>query len=170
MTRPTWQRNAMRRVGSVLMAVGAIDIIACTVTVANGGGYGSSLNIFALVAGVMVYRGHVGAVRGVVRWFSFMFGAALLLPIMLVVGELFSRRVAGLPPIETWRWVTGMVSWMALLALFYWVRRTLAVLPVFADDRPAKPIMRSPDTAVGVSLAVIVIIVFTTVAASHAPN
>jgi hypothetical protein len=53
----------MRRAGLALAAIGLLDIGYCFVAVARGESYSSSLNVFALVAGILVYRGSETAAR-----------------------------------------------------------------------------------------------------------
>src|SRR5260221_14210336 len=75
--------TAVRRAGAARAGVGLLDIGACFVSVARGESYSSSLSIFALVAGILVYRGNAGAARFVVTSLSFLLGALLLVPVSL---------------------------------------------------------------------------------------
>src|SRR5262245_2257182 len=77
--------RAMRQAGLVLIMIGLLDIAWCAVAVVRGESYSSSLNIFALVAGVLVYRGNTGAARFVVMGLSFLLGGFLLMPLVLPV-------------------------------------------------------------------------------------
>jgi hypothetical protein len=154
MTAPTWQRQVMRRVGLVLMLVGVADIAACGFAVANRMSYGSSLNVFVLIAGVGVYRGNVGAIRWVVRWLSFMLGGFLLLPVLTAVLSFVLPSLMGGTRSST-RALFGAVSGVALIALLFWVRQSLARLPVFAGNRPAPPFLRTPETYAGAAIPII---------------
>jgi Flp pilus assembly protein TadD len=77
----------LRRAGLVLILVGAADILYMMYSLARGRGYSSSLNLFALVAGILVYRGSLGAARAVANAASFMLagglGAAVLIPALV---------------------------------------------------------------------------------------
>lgn len=65
--------SILRRVGWVLVCVGLLDIGLMVYCIMNKISYSSSLNIFAVIGGVFLLRGHLGAVR-VLTWFSgFMF-------------------------------------------------------------------------------------------------
>ncbi len=77
------QLRVMRRAGLALVAIGLLDIASCFVSLARGESYSSSLNIFALVAGILVCRGSTGAAKFVVRGLSFLLGAFLLLPVVM---------------------------------------------------------------------------------------
>src|SRR5262245_7296349 len=57
------ERAVVRRVGVVLMVVGLADVAFMVYCVANGISYSSSLNLFALIAGVFLYRGSLTAAR-----------------------------------------------------------------------------------------------------------
>jgi uncharacterized protein YjeT (DUF2065 family) len=57
----------LRRVGTVLIVIGVIDIAAMIYFISNGQSYSSSLNIFALVAGIFIRRGGMRA-SSLVRW------------------------------------------------------------------------------------------------------
>ncbi len=154
-----WQdRLVMRRVGLVLVMIGLADVAACGIAIANRVSYRSSLSVFVLIAGVMVYRGHLGAVRLVVRWFSFMLGGLVLLPIALLVISAIVPSASGSVSIGNvaLRWLWGA----AALALFLWIRQSLARLPVFEGNRPARPLLRMPETAVGAAIPILVTIAF----------
>jgi hypothetical protein len=68
--------SVLKRVAKVLIAVGLVDIAYMVYCIANGQGYSSSLNIFAVIAGIFLWRGHLGAVRIVTRFSALMLTAA----------------------------------------------------------------------------------------------
>jgi hypothetical protein len=59
----------LRRAGWALVVIGVLDIGFMIYCVANQMSYSSSLNIFAVIAGIFLLRGSLGAAR-VVTWFS----------------------------------------------------------------------------------------------------
>jgi len=63
------QTAILRRVGTVLVVVGLLDIGGLIYCMANNVSYASSLNIFAVIAGLFLLRGNLGA-AGLVRWFA----------------------------------------------------------------------------------------------------
>ena len=68
----------LRRVGWTLVVVGVLDIGLMIYCIANRISYSSSLNIFAVAAGILLLRGSLGTAR-VVTWFSaFMLSVFLL--------------------------------------------------------------------------------------------
>ncbi len=90
-------RVVLKRLGWVSIAVGLADIGVMVYCVSHDISYQSSLNIFAVVAGILFLRGSLGAVR-VVTWFSAFILACLtsaivilfpfMIPIDLLMAEL----------------------------------------------------------------------------------
>ena len=76
-------RDILRRVGSVLVIVGIADIAYMIYCVTHGQSYSSSLNIFAVIAGVFLLRGNLGAVRYVTFFSAFMLSAAIVATLVL---------------------------------------------------------------------------------------
>lgn len=89
---PVQDRSAdlpiLKRVGTVLMVVGAIDIAAMIYCVASGYSYPSSLNIFALVAGIFIRRGSLRA-SSWVRWLAWAALPAMTLMIVAFAAASF---------------------------------------------------------------------------------
>lgn len=149
-------KSILKRVGVVLLAVGILDIGWMIYTIARGRSYSSSLNIFAVVAGILLMRGGLKT-AGVVRWFGIfmltaLVGVLLALPLLQPIRfTMMEVRSAG----------TGIVGSLAiavlLLGVLYWIAKELGREPVLAA-RPAANIkrrdMRVP-AACGVLLAVV---------------
>lgn len=77
----------LQRAGKVLVAIGVIDIVAMIYFVARGQSYSSSLNIFALIAGIFLWRASLRA-ASVVRWLGWsMLPAALVVPVVLLARQ-----------------------------------------------------------------------------------
>jgi hypothetical protein len=60
-------RSILHRVGLGLVVFGLLDIGVMIYCIANGLGYSSSFNIFAVISGVYVWRGHPWYVKWVTR-------------------------------------------------------------------------------------------------------
>lgn len=67
--------KTLTRVGTVLIIIGLLDISVMTYCALNGIGYSSSLNIFAVIAGILLRRGNLATVRAV-TWFAALFATA----------------------------------------------------------------------------------------------
>ncbi len=73
----------LRRVGLVLIAIGIIDIGVMIYCIANKVSYSSSFNIFSLIAGILLWRGHLGAARFLTSASAFFFAGFLTLILLL---------------------------------------------------------------------------------------
>lgn len=75
-------RIILKRVGVVLVIVGALDIAYMAYCIANNQSYSSSLNIFAVIAGIFLVRGSLQAAR-IITWFSAFMLAGILGAVVL---------------------------------------------------------------------------------------
>jgi hypothetical protein len=128
MDRPLY-RAILRRAGLVLVAVGLIDIAWMVYCIVNRIAYSSSLNLFAVIAGVLLIRGGLKT-AGIVRWLALLAVSALvsvavvlpfLQPIDLWLAEIRFRTLSV---------VTSSVVMVALAAALYWLARELGREPV----------------------------------------
>lgn len=147
----------LKRVGIVLLAVGLIDIAVMIYCIANSISYSSSFNIFAVIAGIFLMRGSLGA-AAVVRWFAvFMLAGFLALLVVLPFLQPISLTLMQfrIDP----RGSFAMVAFMAfVLGLLGWVAWELGREPVRAARASAgrkEWNMRIP-AAVGVGLVVVI--------------
>jgi hypothetical protein len=121
----------LKRVGAVLVAVGVIDIAYMIYCIVNRMSYSSSLNLFAIIAGILLMRGGLKTAMGV-RWFgTFMLSAfvALLVawPAIQPIGlTIMQIRVS--PGV----FVGEMTLVVFTLGLLFWVLRELAREPIQA--------------------------------------
>lgn len=77
-------RLTLKKAGTILIVVGAIDIACMIAVVASGGSYSSSLNVFALAAGIFLRRGSLQTTRLVSRFGAFLLaGCGVALVIIL---------------------------------------------------------------------------------------
>jgi hypothetical protein len=115
----------LRRVGAVLIVVGALDIAWLIYSISQGRTYSSGLNIFAVIAGILLRRQNLRAVR-MVRWCSAFFlascvGIVVAIPIIFPL-DLVRTYLRVTPATELFGWV---VLAAAALGLFGWVYRSL---------------------------------------------
>jgi uncharacterized protein YjeT (DUF2065 family) len=68
-------RAILRRVGVVLLVIGVADIGWMVYCIVNDISYRSSLNLFAVIAGILLIRGNLRA-AATIRWFGVFFVAA----------------------------------------------------------------------------------------------
>ena len=112
-------RLILKRAGFVLVAVGLIDIGWMVYCIVNRISYSSSLNLFAVIAGVLLIRGGLRT-AGIVRWLA-LFAVSALVTVAVVLP--FSQPI-GLSLAETrfhtMSVVTSIVVMVALAAALYW--------------------------------------------------
>lgn len=152
------QFTVMRRAGATLAVIGLLDIASCVVSIAHGASYSSSLNVFALVAGVLVYRGSGSAARLVVKGLSFLLGGFLLLP--LVTPAITPTRLAWLLLKRSpWHAAAGLTVYVSLLAVMYWIRQTLGELPIHGGQMKAPPLHRSLPAGLGAAIPLLLAVI-----------
>jgi hypothetical protein len=147
----------LTRVGWLLIVVGVLDIGFMIYCIANQMSYSSSLNIFAVIAGILLLKGSLGAAR-IVTWFSaFMFSGFL-------VGSLVV--FPWLQPMEYWLLtfradplgaLASIVLIPAVLSVLFWVYRELSSPQVLEARAVAghKPGVPRSAFAAGTALAVL---------------
>jgi hypothetical protein len=136
-------RLILRRVGLALIALGTVDIGVMIYCIMHRISYSSSFNIFAVISGIYVWRGHPWYVRFVPRAAVFLatgFATAMvvlpfLMPLDLSLLELRSHVVKA---------VTGLVVAIGFIVFLSWVYSELrshgrAVVLAY-DDRTVRPV------------------------------
>jgi hypothetical protein len=154
--------GVLRRVAKVLILVGLVDIGYMIYCVVNGRGYSSSLNIFAVIAGIFLWRGHLGAVRIVSRFAAFMLTGAVgtlifLLPTLQPAGLWLLQFK--LYPVRT---ISGLIIGVVMLWLLFWVYQQLRVSSVVhALGRAGQPTAPPRSAfAIGAALPVLMAVIF----------
>lgn len=139
---PASYRAILRRVGVLLIIIGVLDVGYMIYCIRNGESYSSGLNIFAILAGMFLIRGHLGA-AGLVTWLSAFFAAALvavliLLPLLqpldLTLAQLRSDALSMIV------WLAGAV---VVGFVLIWIYRQLR-LPAVVEARVAAGRSGSP--------------------------
>lgn len=160
----------LRRVGSVLVVAGLLDVAWMVYAIAAGWSYASSVGPFAVVAGVLLRRGSHGTARLVAQVAAGFLAGSLALALALPI--LFPRGL-----IETW-WRTTPASLLllsatasaVLIVLSWWVVRALgapAVRGVIAP--PGAPFRRRPEAgfAFGAGLVAALVVAFLAIGRSE---
>ena len=158
-------RSILRRVGAVLMAVGAIDIAYMIYCIMNSVNYSSSLNVFAVVGGLFLWFGHLGAVRLITAAAAFFFsGVVVAMAIFVPFGEPLALRALTFRqhPVEI------LLSWLltaAVVALMYWIYAQLRSPSVLEARQVAGQSVQPPRWAfvVGPLIPILLFGIMTTV-------
>jgi hypothetical protein len=126
----------LKHVGWTLVVIGVLDIGFMVYCIVNQISYSSSLNIFAVIAGILLLRGSLGTAR-IVTWFSAFVLAGLVLGSFIVF--------PWLRPLDYWLltfrgdplgFLLSIVVGVALLFWLFWVYKKLRS-PIVMEARAA---------------------------------
>jgi len=156
-------RRILDRVGLALILFGLLDIGVMIYCIVHSVNYSSSFNLFAVLAGVYVRRGHPWWVKWTTRAAGFYAAAfctmvpmfAVLLPMDFVAIEL------RLHPVGV---IAGTTASIAVIALLVWVYRELRQAPVLtiftAQGYSPRPSWVAPVCGAALALGVGVLFFF----------
>jgi len=149
----------LRKVGKVLITVGLVDIGVMIYCITNGISYSSSLNIFAVIAGIFLMRGSLRAVA-IVTWFGILLASCLsclvfLWPFFQPLDLTFLQF-----KLNPTFFGTSMIIAITFLGVIWWVIHELRREPVLAARMQAGSKVSSPriPAAIGVVLVVVLLI------------
>jgi hypothetical protein len=135
-------RQILYRVGLALIVFGLLDIGVMIYCIVNSVSYSSSFNVFAVLAGVYVRRGHPWWVKWTTRATGFY--AAAFCTMLPMAPFLFPMDLAALEfrlhPVAA---VAGTTATIGVIALLVWVYLQLRRAPVLAASAVAG---RSPGS------------------------
>jgi hypothetical protein len=147
----------LRRVGWLLIVLGMLDIGVLIYCIVNQVSYPSSLNVFAVAAGIFLVRGHLGTVRYVAWSSAFMISASLVaLPVIawLLPAEYWMLLIRRHPLAAT----AYLLFTVGLLWMLFWVYSQLR-LPVVVEARAAAGHPRAAPRSAFLTGAALVIFV-----------
>jgi hypothetical protein len=146
----------LKKAGLVLVVVGILDIGLMIYAIASQVSYSSSLNVFAVVAGVFLLRGNLRAASAV-RWLALFFLAALISvsvasPFLLPLGLL-----ATYVQVNPLAFMGSFGVFALALMLFGWLAKQLSAEPIKAAQLASGRRVRDAriPLLVGVGLAVV---------------
>jgi hypothetical protein len=149
----------LKRAGVVLLVIGLIDIGVMVYCIANSISYSSSVNIFAVFAGICLLRGNL-RVAVVVRWIAIFllvgfFGMLLVWPLIQPIDLTLTQW--RLDPLGSLASLALMIFWLVLLL---WLNRELGSAPVLEARAAAgrKPRDMRIPAAVGVGTVVTIVV------------
>lgn len=119
----------LKKAGLVLVIVGLLDIGLMIYAIASSVSYSSSLNVFAVVAGVLLWRGNLRAASAV-RWLALFFlaallSASLLSPLLLPLG-----LIATYLQVNPVAFMGSLGVFSVALLLFGWLTKQLSAEPI----------------------------------------
>lgn len=149
----------LRRVGWALVAVGLIDIAFMVYCIMNEISYRSSLNVFAVIAGILLVRKSMRTANVVSFFAAFMMagamGALVLFPLLVPFDFLIT--MLRLSPLSL---VSSVLVGIAFLLLAFWVYRNLTA-PEVMEARRAAGVNAKPPIAGFIAGGVLVVGLFT---------
>ena len=155
-------RFVLRRVGWTLIVLGTLDIVYMVYCIVDRVPYSSSLNIFAVIAGIFLVRGHLGAARLVAGFLAFALSAMAIASIALLPWTVPLDYWAVLFRLNPLGFVVSAFVGVAAIGAFLWAYQQLrdpAVIEahVASGKSGAAPIYAS---AAGAILAVALTVMF----------
>ena len=148
-------RGILKRVGIVLVAVGLADIGWMVYCIIHKMSYSSSLNLFAVIAGILLMRGSLGT-AATIRWFGVFFlsaGIAMLFAWPTVQPIDLTLTQIRLNPLG---FVGGAVFVVFVLTLFCWVITELGRAPVQVASEAAGVKRRNMRISAGLGVALVI--------------
>ena len=147
--------DILRKVGWVLVVVGAADIGFMAYCIINEMNYRSSFNIFALIAGVLLVKGSLRTARAV-AWFSAFLvtgftGAALIFP-FLTPFDLWTIQFRRDP----FSILSAVVMAVAVIGFVFWVYKNLTSSVVLDAVRSAGLAAKKPVLPFAIGAALVV--------------
>lgn len=124
-------RQILHRVGLALLVFGLLDIGVMIYCIANGISYSSSFNIFAVISGIYLWRGHPWYVKWVTRAAGFY--AAAFCTMVPIAPFLFPMDLGTLElrlhPIGV---IVGTLATIGVVVFLTWIYLELRQAPVLA--------------------------------------
>ena len=148
--------NPFKKAGLVLLIVGILDIGVMIYCIMNQINYGSSFNIFAVIAGILLMKGGVKTSR-VVRWFSAFLAIAfigffILSPLLIPIDLRMTQFK--LNPIEV---LSSYASTIILIGVLIWVYMQLSMPNALAKLEEAGYKIQRPKSALYTALVFIIL-------------
>jgi len=159
-------KTILKRVGTVLLLIGLLDIGVMAYCIANQISYSSSFNIFAIVAGIFLVRGSLKAAV-YVRWFAtFLLSGFLAMGIVSPFLQPFGLTLTQLKlnPGSTTAWLVGMIL---VLGLLLWIVRELGAESIQSAVIAAGVKLRNNTIAMAAGIGMVAITLAFTTALTH---
>lgn len=141
-------RAVLRKVGFVIIGVGIIDILCMVYCAVNKLNYSSSLNIFAVIAGIFMVRGNLRVAKAVAFMSAlltaFVLGAFLLIPAHFSPGLL-----AAYLKVKPLLSVSIALLMAILLIICFWIYRKLTAPAVQKAMYPNTPELPHKKSVLG---------------------
>jgi len=146
-------RQTLKQAGKILIIVGAIDIAVMVACIFTSQAYSSSLNVFALAAGIYLVRGNLRTALWVTRFGAFLLtGCILALFLVFPSVEPLSLWVVELK-LHTLATLLTLAVPVVLLPVLIWVYRLLRRPEVLAALKEEGLTAKAPRFYIGMGVA-----------------
>lgn len=138
--------STIRRVGTVLIIIGILDIGYMAYCISIEKSYSSSFNIFAVIAGIFLIRGNLTAVR-MVSWLTAFFLTGFLIGILLFVPSFqpFELSVTQIR-LNPYGFIISAFITIAFLGALFWIYKELrspVVIQALSEKRKSVKVPKS---------------------------
>lgn len=146
-------RRTLKQAGKILIVIGAIDIAVMVACMFASQAYSSSLNVFALAAGIFLFRGNLNTALWVTRFGAFLLtGCILALFIVLPSVEPLSLWVVEVR-LHPWTTLLTLAVPAVVLPVLIWVYRLLRRPEVLAALERKGMTAKAPRLYIGMGAA-----------------
>lgn len=147
-------RVTLKKVGLAWVVFGLADIAFMVYSIAHGQSYSSSFNIFAVIAGIFLMRGSLGATT-LITWFSAFalagfIGVLFIFPFLQPIG-LIATQVRLDPVGSAILWLLSIV----VLVLLGWSYKQMRSRPVLEARKSSGRTTAIPKFAIGLGIALV---------------
>jgi hypothetical protein len=147
-------RAILKRVGFAWVTFGLLDIVLMIYYIMNGQSYSSSFNIFAVIIGIFLIRGSLGATTLVTWLTAFMLtgciGVILIFPFLQPMGLLLTQ--AKLNPVSS---IIGWLMGIFVLAMLGWTWKQMRSHPVLEARKASGRPTTTPKIAIGLGIVLV---------------
>ncbi len=146
----------LKRAGLLLIVLGAAEVFCGAYFIWRGIGYSSGFNIFAIIAGVFIYRGSPRWAKGA-AWYTAFFAGAIPVALLCTIWWIPGSLVAAVWSFEPFAAIVFCCWTLILFGLTFGVQ--LALTTGRATEayprKPPRPFWRSPLGWIGAALYLI---------------
>jgi hypothetical protein len=145
----------LKRVGAVLVVIGLLDIGVMVYCIVHRISYRSSLNLFAVIAGILLLRGSLRT-AATVRWFGVLFLSACITTLFALPAVQPMDLTLTKIRLSPGGFIADVAFVLLILALFYWVIAELGREPVQEASDSAGIKRRDMRFPVGVGISLVI--------------
>ena len=155
-------KNILRKVGLVLIGVGVFDIGLMVFAIVNNLSYMSSLNIFAIIAGVYLLKGNLKATQ-IILWFVAFFLGGIIGVSIAAFWSIPISLIWTYAKFYKFQFLMICVEFILIFILLFWTYRCLTfkvVLDAINANLDCRKIWNKPIVGLGIGLLLVALLIF----------